>query len=77
MVESGAVCEMMSGPRGASLSPSPSNIFLESQLVEREAVSVTLAMSSWSEGRIRDPLRSVGCWIVLKLTSLEMSLPLK
>ena len=76
MVDSGLVWEMMSGSRGPSLSPSPSSILLESQLAEREAVSVTLAMSSWSV-RTNDPVRSGGCWIVLKLTSLEMSLPLK
>ena len=69
MVERGLVWEMMSGPRGPSLSPSPSSILLESQLAVSEAVSVTLAMSC-------DPVSRVGCWIVLKLTSLEISLPL-
>ena len=69
MVERGLVWEMMSGPRDPSLSPSPSSILLESQLAEREAVSVTLGIS-W------DPESRGGCCIVLKLTSLEMSLPL-
>ena len=69
MVERGLVWELMSGPRVPSLSPSPSSILLEAQLAESEAVSVPLAMS-W------DPVSRVGCWIVLKLTSLEMSLPL-
>ena len=60
--ESGSVCEMMSGPRAASLSlslSSPSSSLLESQLVDREAES-RAAMSSCSL-RTSEPVRIVGC----------------
>ena len=58
--ESGSVCEMMSGPRAASLSlSSTSSSLLESQLVDREAES-RAAMSSCSL-RTSEPVRSVGC----------------
>ena len=69
---------MISGPASVrSPEQDPNSVFLESQLPEIDLLS-RLAMSSWSV-RTRDPVRIVDCWcwIVLRLTSLEMSLPLK